>query len=114
MKYFKIILLLFIPICLAGQDVEQEFNSFKDRWSKDPLKLSSSIGFNSTFSGSNDDNSYRIPFGYNIFGNINFDFLGIQAPLGFFYSNQNTQFNLPAYRFIGISPSYKGYTPHLV
>ena len=113
MKYFKIILILFIPISLAGQDVEQEFNTLKDRWNKDPLKLSSSIGFNSTLSRSSNADSYRIPFGYNVFGNINFDFLGIQAPLGFFYSNQNTQFNLPAYRFVGISPSYKGYTLHL-
>ena len=63
MKYFKIILILFIPISLAGQDVEQEFNTLKDRWNKDPLKLSSSIGFNSTLSRSSNADSYRIPFG---------------------------------------------------
>ena len=104
MKVCLLFISLISPLFLFAQDVESEVNSFKNRWQKDPLKLSSSIGLNSTYYGSNNTDSYRITFGYNIFGNINFDFLGIQAPLGFFYSNQNSQFNLPSYRFVGISP----------
>jgi hypothetical protein len=43
---------------------------------------------------------------------LNFRFLGISAPFSFSYSDQNSQFNLPSYAFVGISPSYKWATLH--
>ena len=43
---------------------------------------------------------------------LNFRFLGISAPFSFNYSDQNSQFNLPSYAFVGVSPTYKWATLH--
>ncbi len=43
---------------------------------------------------------------------LNFRFLGISAPFNFSFADQNSQFNLPTYTFIGISPRYKWATLH--
>ncbi len=43
---------------------------------------------------------------------LNFRFLGFSAPFNFSFSDQNAQFNLPSYTFIGISPRYKWATLH--
>lgn len=43
---------------------------------------------------------------------LNFRFLGVSAPFSFSFADQNSQFNLPTYTFVGISPSYKWATLH--
>lgn len=43
---------------------------------------------------------------------LNFRFMGISAPFSFSYADQNSQFNLPTYTFVGISPTYKWATLH--
>lgn len=114
MKIIIQILLLFIWITdVSAQDVESIYSTLKNRWQHDPVKISGAIGINSTYFQAGNNPDYQLPFMYNLFGNINLDILGVQAPLGLFYSNKNSQYRLPAYHFIGISPSYKGQTLHL-
>jgi hypothetical protein len=43
---------------------------------------------------------------------LNFRFMGISAPFSFSFADQNSQFNLPSYTFLGISPRYKWATLH--
>jgi hypothetical protein len=71
------------------------------------------LGISTSYFNSTGNETMQSPFNYNVFGNINLDVLGIQAPLGIFYSNKNTRYRLPAYHFVGISPSYKQHTLHL-
>jgi hypothetical protein len=43
---------------------------------------------------------------------LNFRFLGFSAPFSMVFSDQNANFNLPSYTFLGISPRYKWATLH--
>lgn len=107
-----IIIYIISIVCTSAicQDVEQKYTGFKEKWIKDPISVNSSVGFNSTYFNTNGTSGNDIPFMYNIFGNVNLDVLGIALPVSFFYSNQNIQYNLPAYKFVGLSPSYRGHT----
>lgn len=112
-KLFSLIASLFCFSYLLAQDLEKEYNTFIDRWNKNPISVSGATGLSSTFYQTDRNTGNNIPFMYNIYGTVDFDILGIHAPLGLFYSNKNSHYNLPAYHFIGISPSYKGHTLHL-
>lgn len=46
-------------------------------------------------------------YGFQLGANLNFDILGVNAPVTLFYSDRNLLYRLPSYRFAGVSPSYK-------
>ena len=98
---------------LQGQDVEGFFTEMKDRIKNDPFKLSGGISAASNFSHTTGIPDRYAPFNWNLNANLNFDILGIKAPFSFNYSNGNSVYNLPSYRFVGVSPSYKWITLHL-
>ena len=117
MRTIALCCMLSTVICIANtlsaQDVEQEINQFNKRWNENPVLLSGTLGLSTAYYTSDRNTSSESPFIYNIYGSMNLDILGVSAPLGIFYSNRNTRYNLPAYHFIGISPSYRGHTLHL-
>ena len=109
---FVIVVLFFIQIC-NGQDIDQKVSAFEQRWKTNPLHMNGSFGLNTSYYSSSNANTYQIPFNYNVFGNIQLDLLGIQIPLSLFYTGKNVRYSLPAYHFVGLSPSYKQYTLHV-
>ena len=55
----------------------------------------------------------RDAFQFRAQARLNFNFLGINAPFTFNFSDGNQNFRLPSYTFAGISPKYKIATAHL-
>ena len=114
MKNSNVLLVLsFLSYSALGQDVSSTYQSVVERWRHNPVMVAGDLGFSTSYFNSTGNETVQSPFNYNVFGNINLDILGIQAPLGIFYSNKNTRYRLPAYHFVGISPSYKHHTLHL-
>lgn len=114
MKYVYLIWIFIVSIQgLTAQDLEGTYEGFKSRWKDKPVTASGSLGFNTNYYAARHSGNIAIPFSYNLYGNVNLDILGINAPLGIFYANKNTTFNLPSYRFIGISPEFRGHKLHL-
>ena len=127
LKWLSLILLLVPGIGLAQNvDLEQiddqakeKLNRLKERWQKDPLKISGAITGFGTFNQISGIDRRRDPFIWRLSANINFDFMGISAPFSANYSSGNTlysfrfpSYKLPAYQFVGISPTYKWLTLH--
>lgn len=98
---------------LFAQDVEKSISDLRHRWTENPVMAGGSVGLNTNYYAAGHSGNIGIPFSYNVFGSVNIDILGIQAPLSIFYTNKNTTFNLPSYRFIGISPEFRGHKLHL-
>jgi len=114
LKYYLQILFLFLFIYSGiSQDVESTYTTLKDRWQHNPVLISGGLGINTTYYHSGLNSNLSTPFMYNLYGNLDLDILGIQAPMGLFYSNKNSYYRLPAYHFVGVSPSYKQHTLHL-
>ena len=114
MKYVYLIWIFIVSIQgLTAQDLEGTYEGFKSRWKDKPVTASGSLGFNTNYYAARHSGNIAIPFSYNLYGNVNLDILGINAPMGIFYANKNTTFNLPSYRFIGISPEFRGHKLHL-
>ena len=118
----RIALLLFLLLLccvspLSAQDVEGFWSEINERLAKrEYLRVSgqggASIGYNYFDDGARDVPRNRPAFNYRINGGLNFDLLGIQAPLTIAYSNRNTVYGLPSYSFVGMSPSYRWITLH--
>ncbi len=91
------------------QDIESTFNNINSRIQNDPLKINGSINIFGQYYHSNALINRAIPFSGRIMGALNFDFLGIKMPMSLAWSNGGVVFNkkIPAYNFVGISPSYK-------
>ncbi|WP_284284502.1 porin family protein [Portibacter lacus] len=109
-KLFTVV--LFFSVCLSStlsQDVEQKFNSLKDRIQNDPLKVNGSFSAMGQYYQAFGIDNRAVPFSGRLMAALNFDFLGIRMPFSLAYSNGGVVFNkrLPSYSFIGISPSYK-------
>ena len=98
--------LLGIGSCATAQDVGQ-FST------KNPVKVTGSIGLRSYYSTGSQSPLYRAnPFGYALAGNATITlFSGLSLPFSVAYSNRQTSFTQPFNQF-GISPTYKGFTLH--
>ena len=103
----------------VDDQVKEKFNSLKERWKNDPLKIRGGITAFSSFNLVSGINRRRDPFTWRLSANMTFDFLGITAPFAANYSSGNTlyslrfpSFKLPSYQFVGISPTYKWITLH--
>ena len=94
---------------LKAQDVEQKYNSLRDRLANDPIKVTGSFSaLGQHYQAFGIDNR-SLPFNGRLLAALNFDLLGIKVPLSVAMSNGGVVFNrrLPSYSFIGISPSYR-------
>jgi len=103
------ILLVGVWSGVIGQDVVQKYNSFKDRITEDPLRVTGSFDAMGQYYQAFGIANRAIPWSGRLMAALNFDFLGINMPFSLAYSNGGVVFNrrLPSYSFVGISPSYK-------
>lgn len=77
-----------------------------------PFRITGSIGTNNTFYHSSNPFQMRSPMANTLFANLNLEVYGLQIPLSFHMSNDNTDFSHPFARF-GMSPRYKNLQLHL-
>ncbi|MEM9928294.1 MAG: hypothetical protein AAF840_00620 [Bacteroidota bacterium] len=112
--HFSIILLLLLASLtssLSGQDVGKSLERL-GRLSEQQLNITGGIRFNTNFYATSGFNERRDPFQWTARARLNFNFLGVNAPFTFAFSDANQVFNLPSYTFTGISPRYKWATLH--
>ncbi len=112
LKYLILSCFLVATLQLQSQDVEGFFSEITDRINNDPIKVSGGLSALSNFSQTTGIPDRYAPFNWSFNANLNFDILGIKAPFSFNYSNGNSVYKLPSYRFVGVSPSYKWITLH--
>lgn len=110
-----IVLLFLFPISLIAQDVEATYHKVKEKLAGPVLQVRGSL--NATLLGSYSNSQIRRldPFAWRLNGQLNFDLYGIKVPVSLLMSSKSTVFNyqLPAYHFVGLSPTYKWATLHL-
>ncbi len=115
---FKPILLLFflwlsLP-SLSAQDMDGFWGTIRERIAKkDYLKVNGGINTNFQLNSISGIDRRMDPFTWRLNANLNLDFLGIKAPFSAAFSDANPTYNLPAYAFYGLSPSYKWITLHM-
>ncbi len=97
----------------AQTDIEQTISTVSSRLKKDPLKIYGGLDLSAQHYLSRNQVAYFPEFTYRAMASLQFDFLGVQAPFTFIHSNGNSVYNLPAYSFVGISPSYRWATLHV-
>ncbi|NRB54116.1 MAG: hypothetical protein HRU41_41085 [Saprospiraceae bacterium] len=114
-KHILILLLYLIPLGGQSQDIEATYQQIKEKLEGPAIKVSG--GINATLLGnySNLDIRRVDPFAWRMHGQLNFDFYGVQVPISLLTSSKSTVFNyeLPAYHFVGLRPTYKWATLHL-
>ena len=116
MKVTMFLFMLCWSTSTFGQDVENVINQTQARLKENPLTVSGRLSLNSQFAEVFGDGPRRAnPFLFNGSAQLNIDFLGINVPFSAIYSSGSNLFNynLPAYSFVGLSPSYKGLTLHV-
>lgn len=100
-------------IIQAQTDVAKTFSDAVSRLKKYPLKIYGGLDLMGQYYQSKNLTAYFPDLTYRAMAQLQLDFLGIQAPFSFIYSNGNSIYHLPSYTFAGISPSYKWATLHL-
>lgn len=98
---------------LLAQDLSQTVGTLKDRLGNQPISLSGNLSGSAQFNAISGMLRRRDPLNMNLFGQLNVNVLGISAPLSISMADGNTSYSLPAYSFVGISPSYKWARLHL-
>ncbi|TRX61202.1 hypothetical protein FNH22_03865 [Fulvivirga sp. M361] len=78
----------------------------------EPLKINGGLSITQIAYGASGITNRRDPFSYFLSGNLNVNFFGINVPLSFTYSDQNSSFQQPFNQF-GIAPRYKWLTGYL-
>lgn len=112
MQTLKTLLLagyLLLPIVTMGQDIETTYEQIKERLDGPAFKLSGAIHASVLANYSNTTVRRIDPFAWRLHGQLNLAFYGINIPLSLLTSSKSTVFSyqLPAYHFVGLSPSYK-------
>lgn len=100
-----------------AQDVERFFGDISERLrARDYLRLSGNaagrLGLNYFADGGSGARARNAPLVWNASASLNADLLGVQLPFSVAVSSRNTLYNLPSYRFVGASPTYKWVTLH--
>ncbi len=115
LKQTPLLLLLLVPVLLQSQDIEAAYQQIKEKLEGPVLKLSGRLNVALLTSYSNSDIRRLDPLAWRLNGQLNFDFYGVNVPVNMLMSSKSTVFNyqLPAYHFVGISPSYKWVKLHL-
>jgi hypothetical protein len=99
---------------INGQDVENVVKGIKTSIKEKPVSMTGNIGASAIFNTISGIDQRRDPFNWNLNANINFSIAGIiNAPFSFYLAPGNDTYNLPSYRFAGISPSYKWIKLHI-
>lgn len=111
----KSCLLLLLSIGLGAQDVEKKYDEIKTRINEQPIKCNGILTADGSAYHSYGINGRSIPYLGRLSALINLDIYGINIGGSANLSTGGAAFNtvLPAYSFIGISPSYKWATLHL-
>lgn len=107
--------LLLLPVLLKSQDVETTYQQIKKKLEGPALKLTGGLNATLLTNYSNADIRRVDPFAWRLNGQVNLSFYGVNVPISLLMSSKSTVFNyqLPAYHFVGISPSYKWAKLHL-
>ncbi|MBX2874401.1 MAG: hypothetical protein KTR30_19930 [Saprospiraceae bacterium] len=115
LKKIQLLLLLLFPILMQAQDIEAAYQQLKSKLEGPALKISGALHASLLSNYSNTDIRRVDPFAWRLNGQLNFDFYGVKVPVSLLMSSRSTVFNyqLPAYHFVGISPSYKWAKLHL-
>ncbi len=117
-KHLNIIALLLtfiLPVTIVGQDIENLIKDAKNRLEAPPLKISGGINSSLQLYSITGMENRADPLMWRIRANFRMDFLGFKVPVSGIFSTKSTVFNyqLPAFAFAGMSPSYKWATLHL-
>ncbi len=75
----------------------------------DPLIITGTIGTQNTYYHSSIGSGYSSPLSNVFYANLNISLYGISMPFSLYYSNDNTSFNHPHFRF-RLNPRYKNWT----
>ncbi len=96
----------------SAQDLEQIARGV-GALGRTPLQITGGLSLSNNFYTSNGIDPRRDALQWRILANLNLSYAGITAPFSLAFSDANRQFNLPAYTFTGISPTYKWARLHL-
>jgi hypothetical protein len=99
-------------IAATAQDVGQIAGQGRNI-GRTPLQITGGLNLANNFYVSDGINARRDALQWRVLANLNLSFAGITAPFSLAFSDANRQFNLPAYTFTGISPTYKWARLHL-
>jgi len=112
--------LVFLCLCLFstllhGQDIENTYQQIKEKMTGPILKVKGGINASLLGAYSNSNLRRADPFAWRLNGQLQFDFYGIKMPVSLLMSSRSTVFNyqLPAYTFVGLRPSYRWASLHL-
>jgi len=99
---------------LNGESQNSDGNLLqRNYWQQNPFQVNGGLNLSNNFYYSNGIQPRRDALLWRAHANLNLSFGGLNAPFSMAFSDANQQFNLPAYTFIGISPTYKWATLHL-
>ncbi len=109
LKQTLLLLLYLFPILGQSQDIEDTYQQIKEKLAGPAIKISGGINTTVLTNYSNMDIRRVNPFAWRLNGQLNFDIYGVKVPISLLMSSKSTVFNyqLPAYHFVGLSPSYK-------
>lgn len=96
-----------------AQDLEEKYNTGRERLKKDPVKVNGGFTLGGQFATSSGGLQRYDDFDWGLQARLNFDVLGWSVPFSAFISDRNRLYNLPSYQFVGISPSYRWARLHL-
>lgn len=114
--FYPRIFCLFVGCCLTATLPAQDVGNIVQQargLGRQPLEITGGMSFSNNFYFSNGINPRRDALQWRILANMNLSYAGITAPFSLAFSDANRQFNLPAYTFTGISPTYKWARLHL-
>ena len=98
---------------LWSQDLNQLFGPDRNQQQATPLNINGALNLSNRFYQSTGINARRDALQWRLFAALNLEYGSIAAPFSIAISDANRQFNLPAFSFVGISPTYKWGTLHL-
>jgi|AntRauTorckE5430_2_1112549.scaffolds.fasta_scaffold00174_4 hypothetical protein len=110
-RYSLLFLLFLASWALAAQDVGATVERLA-KLREQQLNITGGINLTSQAYYAAGIPARRDDFLWGARANLNFSYLGINAPFSFVFSEANQNFGLPAYSFVGISPRYKWATLH--
>ncbi len=105
MKNVLFILVVFVSASVYSQALDQ-------LGSKDRVKVSGGMGFNTTLNGFDDQPQTREPFAWVATGNLNFTILGVSLPFTYSISNRQKSYTQP-FNMTALHPSYKWFKSHI-
>jgi len=114
LRYYIVLAFLF-PVFLMAQDVEATYHKVKEKLEGPALQIRGSLNASLLGNYSNSQIRRIDPFAWRLNGQLNFDLYGVKVPVSLLMSSKSTVFSyqLPAYHFVGLSPTYKWATLHL-